>query len=845
MSMDGIIGSTIRGQYLVESEIGSGGMGVVYRAKDKNTGDDFAIKVISPKALAEPERQLRFRNEAKVAASLRHDNIVRIYDVGYEEIAGQMRDYIVMEYVSGRTLAERIGGQPMPVAEALGLAIQILAALEAAHKAGITHRDIKPSNIIVSHGGVVKLLDFGLAKLNGRPADPYAETGSMQMELTHEGTIIGTVAYMSPEQARSLDVDARSDIFSFGAVFYEMLSGKPAFTGATTADRLTAVLTNEPEDLAYIPLELSAIVMRCLRKDADRRWQTAGELLSALEDVRRGGNRTGTQTILLRTTSNRRAVLAALGGLAAGLVPAIYYGTRPQARATYQRLTFRNGDITGARFAPSNLIAYTAAWDGEPSMLFTCLPGNREARKVDVPPGTLMGVTQNNEVAIIFENGELNTVSLGGGLPRPRRENVTQACWGPDGVTLAVIVAKPRGMFETEYPLGTKVHESPQRSPESLRISPSGEDLAFFEFVPDVGDYQVVVVSRSGTSRVLSTGWRSFGSLVWTPDGKEIWLTGVRGRADPMIYALSMNGTERVVGQSPEWLYLHDFDANRRLLVAQTISRLNMHFGGAGIAGLKSLSHLGSSNVYDISADGKYVLFVELAYGEGRNPAIYLGDLKGLPPRMVGEGNRPALSPDGRKVVCIQRNRTHSTIAVLPNGPGDGSMLNTPDWSFESAGWMPDSTRLLAYGARIGGQPATFLIDSRSGAVIQQVTKPGIRAIQASPDGSQCAGIAEGQVRVFPTSQTGAGRALTAATLDESVIRWGTRGIYTSAYQGENGWIDNIEPVSGRRSRAHSFSLQEPGASFSDPPVVSPDGTMFAFTYQRDVSSLHLATGFA
>lgn len=190
MSMDGIIGSTIRGQYLVESEIGSGGMGVVYRAKDKNTGDDFAIKVISPKALAEPERQLRFRNEAKVAASLRHDNIVRIYDVGYEEIAGQMRDYIVMEYVSGRTLAERIGGQPMPVAEALGLAIQILAALEAAHKAGITHRDIKPSNIIVSHGGVVKLLDFGLAKLNGRPADPYAETGSMQMELTHEGTII-------------------------------------------------------------------------------------------------------------------------------------------------------------------------------------------------------------------------------------------------------------------------------------------------------------------------------------------------------------------------------------------------------------------------------------------------------------------------------------------------------------------------------------------------------------------------------------------------------------------------------------------------------------------------------
>ncbi|BDC52190.1 hypothetical protein F183_A45050 [Bryobacterales bacterium F-183] len=843
--MEGIIGSTIRGQYLVESEIGSGGMGVVYRAKDKNTGEDYAIKIISPKALAEPDRQLRFRNEAKVAASLRHDNIVRIYDVGFEEIAGQMRDYIIMEYVSGRTLAERIGGQPMPVAEALGLGIQILAALQAAHQAGITHRDIKPSNIIVSHSGVVKLLDFGLAKLNERPADPYAETGSVQMELTHEGTIIGTVAYMSPEQARSLEVDPRSDIFSFGAVFYEMLSGKPAFTGATTADRLTAVLTNEPEDLTFIPLELVAIVMRCLRKDADRRWQTAGELLSALEDIRRGGNRTGTQTILLRTTSNRRAFLAAVGGLAAGLIPAIYYGTRQPPRATYQRLTFRNGDITGARFAPSNLIAYTAAWDGEPSMLFTCLPGNREARKVDVPAGRLMGVTQNNEVAIIFENDELNTVSLGGGLPRPRRENVTQACWGPDGTTLAVIVAKPRGVFETEYPLGKKVHESPQRKPESLRVSPSGDDLAFFEFVPDVGDYQVVVVNKSGASRILSTGWRSFGSLVWTPDGKEIWLTGVRGRADPMIYALSMNGSERVVGQSPEWLYLHDFDANRRLLVAQTISRLNMHFGGTGIAGLKSLSHLGSSNVYDISADGKYLLFVELAYGEGRNPAIYLGDLKGLPPRMIGEGNRPALSPDGRKVVCIQRNRTQSTIAILPNGPGDGTTLNTPEWSFEAAGWMPDSARLLVYGAKKGAQPATFVVDSQTGAVIQQVTAPGIRAIQASPDGQQCAGIADGQVRVFSTTQTSGGRGLTAAKMDESVIRWGSKGIYTSAYEDSDGWIDLVEPAGGRRSRSHTFRLQEPGAAFADPPVVSPDGATYAFTYQRDVSSLHLATGFA
>jgi serine/threonine protein kinase len=234
--MPGIIGSYIGESYRIESELGSGGMGDVYRAVELATGDEVAIKVIKPKAIADPDRLRRFRNEAKAASSIRHPNIVAVREVGAGEIDGQMRDYIVMELVAGSTLQHRIDGRPLLLSEALHFAIQIVSALEAAHKAGVVHRDVKPANVMIDATGTAKLADFGLAKIAGPPADPFAETGSMQLDLTNDGSIIGSVSYMSPEQARGLDVDFRSDIFSFGAVLYEMLSGKPAFDGATRAD---------------------------------------------------------------------------------------------------------------------------------------------------------------------------------------------------------------------------------------------------------------------------------------------------------------------------------------------------------------------------------------------------------------------------------------------------------------------------------------------------------------------------------------------------------------------------------------------------------------------------------
>ena len=266
-------------------------MGVVYKAVDSRLGRTAAIKILSTAAL-NADRERRFVQEAKAASSLNHPNIVTIYDIDTQEIDGKPIQYIAMEYVAGDTLDHLIGRKGLRTRDVLKYAVQIADALAAAHAAGIVHRDLKPSNVIVTPQGVVKILDFGLAKLSEPAgADAYAETlhgeGS---PLTEEGTILGTVAYMSPEQADGKKVDSRSDVFSFGSVLYEMATGQRAFAGGSKLSSLSAVLYKDPQPasqaVADVPPELDRIIGRCLKKDPERRWQTMADVKVALEELR-------------------------------------------------------------------------------------------------------------------------------------------------------------------------------------------------------------------------------------------------------------------------------------------------------------------------------------------------------------------------------------------------------------------------------------------------------------------------------------------------------------------------------------------------------------------------------
>jgi serine/threonine protein kinase len=277
------------GPFVIRAPLGKGGMGEVYLAFDPRLEREVAIKVLPAGAVGNADRRARFVQEAKLASALNHRNIIAIYDIDAAEVDGKLVDFVAMQYVPGKTLDKMIGRAGLRLADAIRYAQQIADGLAAAHGAGIIHRDLKPANIIVDEQGEVKILDFGLAKLIEREeADAWAPTESVHLE-TIAGTILGTAAYMSPEQAEAQSLDERSDIFSFGAVLYEMITGRRAFSGGSALSTLASVLHTEPAPVRkareQVPREVERIIERCLRKDPRRRWQNAADLKIALEDA--------------------------------------------------------------------------------------------------------------------------------------------------------------------------------------------------------------------------------------------------------------------------------------------------------------------------------------------------------------------------------------------------------------------------------------------------------------------------------------------------------------------------------------------------------------------------------
>ncbi|MDQ6739330.1 MAG: protein kinase, partial [Actinomycetota bacterium] len=281
-----LITGTRLGPYEILAPLGAGGMGEVYKARDSRLNRTVAIKVMPAELLADQGRKQRFIQEAQAASALNHPNIIGIYDIAVDN----GRDYMVMEYVPGKTVDALTSRSGMRLSEVLKIAIQVAEGLSMAHAAGIIHRDLKPSNIIVSETGLVKVLDFGLAKLTEAGTQSEDATTRFLQAETAEGTVMGTPAYMSPEQAEGKPLDVRSDIFSFGAVLYEMVTGQRAFPGGSQASILAAVLNKEPKPVREIapeaPLELERIITRCLRKDPERRAQHMGDIKLVLQELK-------------------------------------------------------------------------------------------------------------------------------------------------------------------------------------------------------------------------------------------------------------------------------------------------------------------------------------------------------------------------------------------------------------------------------------------------------------------------------------------------------------------------------------------------------------------------------
>ena len=854
-----MIGQTLR-HYRIETKLGAGGMGVVYRARDTHLDRSIAIKILPPNGSVDEERSRRLAQEAKAASALNHPNIITIYDVGSYAVHDTPVEFIAMEFVSGKTLDRLIGRKGLPLTSALRYAVQIADALAAAHAAGIIHRDLKPANLMANDQGLVKVLDFGLAKL-AEPSKPdvFAATESVHIALelkTEAGTILGTVAYMSPEQAEGKEIDARSDIFSFGAVLYEMVTGRRAFAGDSKLSVLATILQKDPppvRDLVEgVPREVEKIISRCLEKDPQRRWQSMADLKLALEDLLQdieAGRLDAGPTPVARRRSMRwlLAIALTLAGLA-GSGSYIAGRLHRNPPANFQRLTFRRGDVTSARFAPDGrTIVYNAEWDGAPSEIFSTLAGYHESRSLGLPPGKVLAISSTGEIAILLgerEEGTLARVPLAGGSPREVLEHVTDADWGPDGSTLAVI-RTVGGKNRIEYPIGKVLYETTGRPPYSLSVSPDGTMLAFFDYDGEMGDFAVAVVGTDGRKRNLCRGWRGITRLTWVPKGDEIWFSATHLGADPALEAVTLSGKQRTVAQMPGWMVIQDIAKDGQVLMSVSNSRIAASYRSMSEKTERDMSWLDTSYVYDLSHDGREMLLLELSYGEGRNPAIYLRKTDGSPAVLLGHGNRPAFSPDGKSVVAIRTDPDKSQLVVLPTGPGEQRFLTTKGLRYESAEWIPGGDRIL-FTASDQGHPMRTYVQSLAGGPPQPVSPEGVRGGQVSPDGKYMVVTSGSKYTLFPLTG-GESRVIGDVEPGERPVGWSTDGryLYLRQFVAEGRGLQfwRLEAATGRRQVWTDVSPADPvGVTFAS-AVVAPDGSSYAYSYQRDISNLYLVKG--
>ncbi len=856
-----MIGKSLR-SYRIEAKLGAGGMGVVYKAVDSRLGRAAAIKILSATAL-NADRERRFIQEAKAASSLNHPNIVTIYDIDTQEVDGKPVQYIAMEYVAGDTLDHLIGRKGLRVRDVLKYAVQIADALAAAHAAGIVHRDLKPANVIVSPQGQVKILDFGLAKLSEPgETDAYAETlhgeGS---PLTEAGTILGTVAYMSPEQADGKKVDARSDVFSFGSVLYEMATGQRAFAGGSKLSSLSAVLYKDPQPpsqtIPEIPPELDRIIARCLKKDPERRWQTVADVKVALDELREemDSSKVG---IASPTPGARsvppekrwpfaRLVTGIVLGVALGLVSGISYEQkffRPEP-PSFQRLTFRRGDVTSAKFAPGDTIVYSAEWDGAPSTLFSAQPGNREARPLQLPSARVLAISQSGEMAILLGGGDVGTlarVPFGGGAPREILEGVSGADWGPDGESLAV-VRTVGGRYQLEYPVGTMLYVTEKRPPLMPRVSADGKLVAFFDFDVEVGDYALCVVGPNHPRQVLSRGWRATGALNWSVDNHEVWFSGGQPGSDPALYAVTLTGAQRLISQTGAMIVMQDVARDGRVLLSTVNSRLGILYLPPNGSAQRDLAWLDSSLLYELSNDGQSALFVELSNGQGRNSAIYMRKTDGSPAIRLGYGNRPSLSPDGKWVACIHHEGERSGLMLLPTGPGESRFPKIEGIHFDDVEWLPDNKRILFTGNETGHATRTWIYEVEENKWTP-LTPEGTRGTRVSPDGHWFITVDSHKLLLSPL---GGGESKTIVDLHngERAVRWSGDGRYLFLQQREPSSIkiSRLEIATHRQEPWLVVRVPEPGAEFFGPLALSADGKACASTFQHDLANLFLVKG--
>jgi serine/threonine protein kinase len=846
------------GPYEVVGQIGAGGMGEVYRARDARLGRDVAIKVLPSSLSSDPGRLQRFAQEARAAAALNHPNILAIYDIG----EWQGAPYIVSELLAGETLRDRLKNGPIPARKTVDYALQVTRGLAAAHARGIIHRDLKPENIFLTEDERVKILDFGLAKLTqAEQGDSGSDAATAQI-ATDAGVVMGTAGYMSPEQVRGKVTDLRSDLFSFGSILYEMISGRRAFQGDSPADTMSAILKEEPPELAEaarnVAPALERIVRHCLEKNPAQRFQSASDIgfsLEALTDIS-SASRSGAQAIAAPLAVQRRWLLPVMAALLAAVLCVGFYAAGKYANATstptFHRLTFRRGTISSARFSPdSQTIVYGAALEGKPVELFTTRFDSTDSRSLGLEKTQLLGISSSGELAVslatfhfspFVEAGTLGRVPLAGGAPRQISEDVSWADWTPDGSDLAAI-RLGRGRNRLEFPLGRTIYQ-PRGWVSHVRFSPKGDLLAFEDHVPIGDDGRVVVVDREGRVKATSGFFITTQGLAWSRDGKEVWFTASREGAARAIYAMDLSGKERVVLRVPGTLTLQDITRDGRVLLTVDNVQFNMLGSRAGEGNERNLSWFDWSLTAGVSPDGKNLLFFESGEGVGSNYSIFIRGMDGSPAVRLGSGSFPKLSPDGKSVAALD-NGSPQQLELLPTGTGQRRQITHDALDHIAVGWVPDG-KAVVFTASEANHPARSYWMSLEDGKIRSLTPEGINGTLVSPDGKYVLAM-DGQRKRWLYPLDGAKpQPLVAAIKDEeTVVDWEADShSLLVADRGSSVKVSRVYLDSTRREDLRSFAPSDAaGVVVIENVAFSADRKSYAYSYYRILSDLYVVDG--
>ena len=707
------------GPYEIQSSIGAGGMGEVYKARDTRLHRDVAIKVLPEAFAAEPDRRERFQREAQAVAALSHPNILAIFDFGVE---GHVA-YAVTELLTGETLRERLSstapGQPaLPTRKAIDIAIQMTRGLTAAHERGLVHRDLKPENVFLCHDGQVKILDFGLARTQAAAAGA-AETVAA---LTDPGTVLGTVGYMAPEQVRGLATDGRSDIFAFGAVLYEMLSGRRAFKGDTAAETMTAILREDPPELSGsrpdLPPAMDRIIRHCLEKNPSERFQAAPDVGFALEAL--SGSTTPTSGALgvapiargwLRWVVGAAVVLVAI---AAGMA---LQTLRAPANSPvhYDVKTFDRQTVTNARFMPDGkTIVFSAARHGTIPELFILHPDSVAPQAISGAGTHLLAVSSKSELAVLtgatylghrLFKGTLARMSAGG-APRAWMDGVREADWSPDGVSLAIIRDAGQGVDRLEYPIGTALYEA-HGYLSDLRVAHDGRRVAFVEHRYRFDDRGAIKIIDTSKQIAASTDdfWGVEG-LAWTADDAMVvfcasdWNASGGSGIAYHPYALRSSGRARPTPALATMAsaFVHDLSADGRWLLSREDFMTVVIVKKPGETIERDLSWLDLPQAVALSPDGDLLVMTDENTNAGQSYGVLIRKTDGSPPVRLGDGGAQerGLSPDSKWVAALLL--TSNRLLFYPTGAGEPQRLDVRPDQFQFAGWFPDSMHVMLCG---------------------------------------------------------------------------------------------------------------------------------------------------